>query len=93
MAKKAYRPAWFTVQFDQTSEWATLHVPEERVTEWLLGVTHLFTETTLWNELVGIQALLLDQIKQRDWSKVSPWHLVLHLKVAHDVKTGNRTMI
>lgn len=90
MAKQSSksRPSWFTARFDQTSEWATLHVPEEWAAEWLLGAARLFNETTLWWELVGIQSILLDQIKRRKWAKVSPWHLVHHLKVAHDVKIG-----
>ena len=50
--KKPYRPAWFTARFDQTSEWATLRVPEDRAVEWLQGAARLL-ETPLWGELVG----------------------------------------
>lgn len=54
MAKKPSHPTWFTVRFDQTTEWAKLRLPEEGAVEWLLGATQLLNETPLWNELVSI---------------------------------------
>jgi hypothetical protein len=92
MTKKPDHPAWFTVRFDQTLEWAALRVPEEHVVEWLLWAARLL-ETPLWRELLGIHAILRDKIIQQDWPAVSPWRMVHHLKVAQDVKAGMRNFL
>ncbi len=88
MSASHSHPTWFTVRFNQPSEWASLHVPEAHITEWLEGAACLFRDTSLWDELIGIEATLAQRIKEQDWSSVSPWHLVLHLKIAQDIKTG-----
>lgn len=88
MARHRSSPDWFTVQFDRPSEWATLRIPDEHFVEWQEGAVRLFTETSLWDGLVRIQFTLVEKIKERDWTAVSPWHLVLHLKLVHDIKSG-----
>ena len=84
----AKHPDWFAVRFEQPLEWATVHVPAESFDEWLLEITRLLTGTNLWHELLTVEASLVEQIRQRDWSKVSPHHLVHHLKLSQDMKRG-----
>jgi hypothetical protein len=81
-------PDWFATRFDRPSEWATLRVPEEQAIEWLVGATRLLNETPLWRELIAVQEPFLRQIRRRDWSAVSPWRLVHHLKVLGDILAG-----
>lgn len=84
----AKNPDWFSVRFEEQSEWATIRVPVESFDEWLLEIARLLNETNLWHDLLAIEALLVEQIRHREWSKVSPHHLVHHLKLSQDMKRG-----
>jgi DNA-binding CsgD family transcriptional regulator len=61
--------------------------------EWLTGAAHVITDTPFWHALVTVQDPLLQQIRACDWSAVSPWHLVHHLKVLGDIRTGVETFL
>src|SRR5690348_5258754 len=86
------KPAWFKPELDRYTEWARIRVPPEHAREWLHGAATVL-QTPLWNGLVALQAPLLQTLRARDWTAVTPWELVAWLHVIGDIRVGIDTFL
>ena len=85
--RRKRKPSWFNLRLDEYTEWAKIRVPEQHAEDCLGGAVAMM-DTPMWGELFAVQDPLRALIIERDWVRVSPWHLVAALQIIGDVHFG-----